>query len=279
MTSRLTVILIAAVAASVSPELAFAQDILSDPVGQSEIRTSATAERSVRPDRATLTLSLSAPGCTPLLAGRAVAARADSIRNALVALGIPRDSLVSASRYNYWRGRIEVVQGSRIEPIPDSILRLQWGDRPIPRPQNHTVPDTTYRAHDEIEIRLRDLSILGRVIDVALTHGITQLSHVRYEATDISMAEEGALREATEKARKRAETIARANGGQLGRTLLLSTQQESRYDRYGLDEVVFTGVGVRGASAGQGPAATEVVQPSIRVVATVYGRWQYVDRK
>lgn len=274
MTDRLTAILVAAILTTVSTEFTFAQEILSDSAGQSEVRTSATAERSVRPDRATLTLSLSAPGRTPSLAGRAVAARADSIRNALVALGIPRDSLVSASRYNYWRGRIEIVQGSRIEPIPDSILRLQWGDRPIPRPQNQNVPDTTYRAHDQIEVRLRDLSVLGRVIDIALLHGITQLSHVRYAATDIGMAEEEALREATQKARKRAETIARANGGELGRTLLLSTQQESRYDRYGLAEI-----GLTGTSAGQAPAATEVVQPTIRVIATVYGRWQYVDRE
>jgi hypothetical protein len=204
-----------------------------------------------------------------------VAARADSLRTASAGLGIPRNSLISAGWFNYWRGRIELVIGNRFEPIPDSILRLEWGDRPIPRPQNRTVPDTSYRAHDAIEVQIRNLTLVGRVIDIALVHGITNLSPVRYQATDTRTAEEAGLREATARARQRAEIIAEAGGGVLGRTLLLSTQQESLYSRYGLDEIVTLSASTSATAA----APTEIVQPQIRVRVTVYGRWEYRDRQ
>ncbi len=70
-----------------------------------EVRTSATVERRVRPDFASFTLTFDATGPTPLAAGRTVAARAEHLRNALAALGIPRDSMDTGNLR--WRGRVE----------------------------------------------------------------------------------------------------------------------------------------------------------------------------
>lgn len=231
----------------------------------SEVRTSATAQRTVRPDLATVRLAFTADGSTPVEAGRALSGRADSLRRSLGALGIPKDSLITASRWYWWNGRIQSVPGTRCVPLPERT------------PDGRTcmmVNDTTYRAHDAIEVHIWDLTKVGAVLDTAMAHGITDISNLQFRATDVAAAQEEALEEATTKARRQAETIARADGVQLGRVLSLSTQGEggSRYpDIYATT-----------ASADSGPRdfarGTTVVQPSIPVSVTVYGRWELVAK-
>jgi len=229
-----------------------------------EVRTTGVAERSARPDLAVITFSFSAPGRTPMAAGQAVAARAERFRRALQALGIPRDSLISGSRWYWWRGRIDsVFSGPRYVPMPRD---------PVTGAVSRAVVDTTFRANDAIEVRIRDLSKVGAAIDTALAHGITTMSGIRFQATDIAAAREEALREATQRAQRQAAAIAEASGGRLGRALSLSSEPEYRYDRYALD---FTAASYAGGSE---PAATQVVQPSIPVRVTVYGRWELLAR-
>src|SRR5688572_19065082 len=80
-----------------------------DGTRMSEVRTVGMAQRTVRPDLAVVTLEFSAVGANPREAGQRVAARADSLRRALHEIGIPRDSLVSGSRWQWWGGRLEVL--------------------------------------------------------------------------------------------------------------------------------------------------------------------------
>jgi len=115
---------------------------------------------------------------------------------------------------------------------------------------------------------------VGPAIDTALAHGIVEISTVRFEATDVSGAQESALREATEHARRQAGAIAEASGGRLGRTLSLSTEREGSYDPYGslgLSAVV-------GTSSANAQSGTEVIEPAIKVRVTVYGRWELLVR-
>ena len=252
--------------------VASAQEVRPDSFSVPEIRTSGTAERRVPPDRASVTLRLSAVGATPSVAGSAVAALADSLRTALAALGVPRDSIINARRYYYWRGRVEVTIGRKLVPIPDSILRREWGDRPIPPSASRVrdVPDTLYRVHDAMDVPVRDLRLVGRVIDLALSYRVTDISPIQYEADNTVAAEEAALLEATERARAKAAIIARAAGGTLGKTLLLSTLQDYGYRDF-LSDVVVTG-------STQAGTPTEVIVPQIVVRATVHGRWQLIER-
>lgn len=235
-----------------------------------EVRTAATAERSVRPELASVTFSFNAIGPTPLAAGRAVAARADSLRRALQALGIPRDSLVSGSRWYWWRGRIEmVVNQPRYVPMPrDPISGVN---------RQKEVRDTAYRAHDAVEVRIRDLSKVGPAIDTAFAHGVADISGIRFTASDVSAAREEALRDATRSARRQAEAIADAGGGRLGRTLWLGTDRDSPYDRY--EQSFDLSISVQNSYAGPDRGAgTEVIRPSIPVRVTVYGRWELLGR-
>lgn len=231
----------------------------------SEIRTSATARRFVRPDFATVKLSFTADGSTPQEAGRALAARADSLRRALGKLGIPKDSLITASHWYWWRGRIESVRGSRCVPLPERT------------PDGRTcmmVNDTTYRAHDAIEVHVHDLSRIGAVLDTALAHQITDISALQFRASNVTAAYEDALKEATSTARRQADAVAAASGARVGRALSLSTYEESRspFDGYRLAAVT---VDSMGESSGPG---TTVVEPSIPVSATVYARWELIEQ-
>jgi uncharacterized protein YggE len=139
------------------------------------------------------------------------------------------------------------------------------------------VRDTTYRAHDAIEVRIRDLSTVGAVLDTATRQGITDISGLQFSATDVTATQEEALREATVRARRKAEAIAAASGLQLGRVLSLSTQSDYA-ERYRFDD--FAGVGVNGAAEGAGERSpTVVVRPSVPVSVTVYGRWELLTKQ
>ncbi len=210
-----------------------------------DVRTAATVQRSVQPDLATVTLEFTADGATPAQAGSRLAGRADSLRRALATLGIPRDSLVNRSRWYWWRGRIETMPG-------------------------------LYRAHDAIEVRIRDLSKLGAVLDTAMGRGITDISGVNFTASDITAVQYDALREATVRARRRAEIIAAASGLQLGRVLSLSTQADYA-ELYRSDDFGFSEATVATRTLAEG-SATVVVQPSVPVSVTVYGRWELIPK-
>jgi uncharacterized protein YggE len=224
----------------------------------SEVRTVGTAQRSVRPDLAVVTLEFSAVGASPREAGQRVASRADSLRKALYDIGIPRDSLVTGSRWQWWGGRLEVLPGAT---------------RHIPPPPGTSGPtlmqqDTAYRAHEVVEVRVRDLSKVGAVIDVALGLRITQISGIRFSAGKTDAAQEEALREASVNARKQALTIAEASGAKLGRIISLSTQPGYDEHRNGVE------VMLRGSEAG---SRTKIVEPLIPVTVSVQGRWELVS--
>jgi uncharacterized protein YggE len=132
--------------------------------------------------------------------------------------------------------------------------------------------DTTYRVREIIQVRIRDLSRVGQVIDTALALGITDISNVTFSATDTRVAEEAAVREATLRAREQAETIAVTTGGRLGRVLSLSTQADYSSHYGSLSEIVVTG------SIEGGRPGTEITAPSVTVRATVFGRWRLEER-
>lgn len=235
---------------------ACAQDTTS-----SQVRTVGTAVRHVAPNLAIVRLNFLAEGRSPQEAGRRLAARADSIRRALISIGVPRDSLATASQWYWWGGRVEVVvsNGRFVQlPRPDSLGRLSYN-----------LQDTLFRARDAIEVRIAQLGKIGAVIDTAMAHGVADISGVQFEASDLSTARYQALREATDDAKRQAESIAASSGMRLGRVLALSTYAEADriYGGVALQSVVMRGMGTAGGG-------TEVIPRSLPVSMTVYSRWE-----
>lgn len=224
-----------------------------------QIRTTGTATRNIRPDRAWLTLKFAVVDSTPALAGQRLALRADSVRQAIIGLGIPRDSLLTGSRWYWWPNRIEAFWlHSHCVPIPDA------------RGGCYSVPDTIYRAREAIEVRISDLSKVGAVIDIALKLRITDISTISFSASDVREAQEAALRDATANARQQADVIAAAGGVRLGRTISLSTQS-SYWDSFSTRGAVLS-------SASPSDGRTEITFPSVPITATVNGIWAIQER-
>lgn len=216
----------------------------------SEIRAAGTAERSVRPDVASLTLRFSVTDSTPGDAGRRLAARADTVRQRLVSLGVPRDSLLTGSRWGWWNRRVEEMVRNDCVPTPD-------------RRSCVNVQDTTYRVHEQIVVRIPDMDLVGRVVDAALDLRIVEVSDVSFYATDTRAAALEATREATIRAREQAEVMASAMGLALGPVLSLGTDRD--YGSVALPDIQVFAASVSG---------TQVTAPSLKVSVTVYGRWR-----
>lgn len=213
------------------------------------IEANGTVTRSVPPNSASMTLTFSVVDSTPARAGARLAIRADSVRRALVAIGIPRDSLITASKWYWWPQRLKLEHGSHCAPLPP------------PRVGCQSVQDSLYRATESIEVRVNDLSKVGAAIDAALGLRVFDISPIRFKATDIRDAQDQALREATTRAREQAAILASAGGVKLGRTLSLSTRSNDYTSQLVLSA---------GPSSGN---STEITFPSVPVTVTVYGRW------
>ena len=212
--------------------------------GTSEVRASGAATVSVDADLAIVTIQYSAGGRSPAIAGRAAALRANAIRAAIIALGIPKDSLPTTGRYGRW--------GSRSELQVRNEMR-----------------DTSYVTNDAFAVRIHDLSMIGRVIDTALAVGAQTISNVEFRATHTTVATIEAIKQATVMARSHAEAAAEASGLKLGRAIELAVD--------GSPMVVASTMAMNeGAMFRMVDASTTVVSPELKVTMSVSGRWELV---
>lgn len=218
------------------------------------VRASGTATVSVRPTLASITFTMSTTNPSASRAGAEVAATADTLRAALAALGIPRDSLVSGSRWRWWRGRLTT-----------NVSRPYCEDPNVAINRCDLRQDTTYTVQDRVEARISNFEVLGDVIDEALRLGITEMSDFQFSTPSQVEAEDRALAEATSRARRRAEIMAEALRSALGRLRVISTEAPSP-GVYGLMPVSLS---TQSYSAGR----TEVIAPTLTISVTVFGTW------
>jgi len=210
----------------------------------SEVRASGTATVAVDADLAIVTIQYSAGGRTPAIAGRAAAMRANAIRAAIVALGIPRDSLPTTGRWGRWGNRSEIQVRNEMR-------------------------DTTYVTSDAFAVRVHDLALIGRVIDTALAVGAQTISNVEFRATNTDAATLEAIRKATLMARRHAEAVAEASGLRLGRAIDFGVDGSPMV--FSASMAMSEGAALRMADAG-----TTVVTPELKVTMSVSGRWELV---
>lgn len=204
-----------------------------------EIHTSGSATRTITSNLVTLTVEFSVRRLTPGDAGRANAQRAVAIRRALVALGIPSDSIITAG----YHAQMTVNAYGR---------------------------DTGFVATNTVVARIRDLRLIGPAIDTSLAEGATRVADVRYRSSGADESFGEALNEATQVARTRAETMAKAAGGRLGRLIELTTQDRAwRGEWFDPRDYSMVGTGLEAPG-------TPIQARSLQVSATVFGRWEFI---
>jgi uncharacterized protein len=208
------------------------------------ISTSAVGETSVVPDRAMLNVAVESQGQTAAAAGAENAKLQSHVIDAVKAAGVAA-AQIRTSGYNVYP---EYAQASGKGP------RV-----------------TGYRAQNTVQIEIRNLESVGKVIDGVLAAGATNLSALSLYASNTDAARREALQKAVAKARADAEVAATAAGGSLGALLELTTEP------FGVPQPIT----LRGMQTGMAMEArmatpTPVESGEITVTAVVHVRWQFV---
>jgi uncharacterized protein len=157
------------------------------------IVTTATEEVEIAPDRAVLTFTVETRARTAAAAGtenaRIQAAVLDTLRRVGIASAQLRTQGVSISpEYEYPRegGRPTVVG---------------------------------YQAQNSIQVEVRQIALIGTVIDAGLSRGATNVGGLRFFASSTESATREAMRKAVQRARADADAIAEAAGGRIAGVL------------------------------------------------------------
>lgn len=92
-------------------------------------------------------------------------------------------------------------------------------------------PITIYVVQNNLEITVRDLDMVGEVIDAAIAAGANQVQSVRFDIENKQDMQVQALENAIKQARMKAEAMARASGVVLGGIRVI-TEQSTSYVPY-----------------------------------------------
>ena len=158
--------------------------------GTPRIVTVATEEVEISPDRAVLMFTVETRARTAAAAGtenaRIQAAVLDTLRRVGIASAQLRTQGVSINpEYEYpGEGRRPTVVG--------------------------------YQAQNSIQVEVRQISLIGTVIDAGLSRGASNVGGLRFFAASTEAATRDALRKAVFRARADADAIADAAGGRVG---------------------------------------------------------------
>jgi uncharacterized protein YggE len=199
------------------------------------IRVSATGEARAQPDQAYLDFAVETAATTAKAASEENAKLMDRVVRALVAAGVPRE-------------RIE-TRNFTVYPEYTSPTPGERQDEPRIR---------GYRTSNMVTARVDDLKRVGALIDAALGAGANRVDAVRFGLRNPERAQAEATRDAVQRARANAETIASALGVRLGEVLDASTAYEP-YRPYAADMRMYS---MRAEAA----AAPTPIQPAEQTV-------------
>ncbi len=200
--------------------------------------TAATGEVSLAPDHARLTFGIVARRTTAAEAATVIAGTMSRVRDSLVALGIPRDS-VPTMGYTIRRQR-------RFDT--DSILG--------------------YDGQTSVVVEIRDFALISGVIEAVIGAGANTVRGIDFRASDQRSARDRAIALAVEEARRDAVALAEAAGRELGELVELSTIS-ARVRAVGAD-LVDRQITVE-------TMAIEVIPRDITVRVQVTARWRLRD--
>jgi uncharacterized protein len=221
------------------------------------IAASAVGESRITPDRAVVRVAVDSRNESAAAAGADVRTKQERVIGAVKAAGIASPQIRTLG-YNV----------SAEYAMPDK------GKPP---------KITGYRASNTVQVEVRNLDIVGKVIDAVLEAGATNIGSVSLYASNTDSARRAAVNSAVAKARGEAEAAASAAGGTLG-TLIELTIDPIGLPRPLLENVVVTSGAVALSSDGSRmpmsfptPAPTAIEAGESLVVAVVRARWQFTS--
>ena len=209
-----------------------------------EVETVGSGERRVAPDRATVTLFIESKAASAATAATNNARAVAAVRDTLRKLGL--DSGASTASYNVGPD----FEAQRTAAPPRRI---------------------GYAARTSVRVSLRQIDLVGRVIDAGLGAGATGVEGVYFEASTAEEGRRAAMADAALAARRDAEAVARALGGSIGPLLSVSTAGGMDPRRL---NVSLRAAG--GMAGGYGATSSEITPNEIVITAGVVTRWRFV---
>ncbi len=177
--------------------------VLAAPTGvaaERQLTVRGTGVVFAEPDMAEVRVGVTTQGADATSAMQANAASAGAIIAALRDLGIaPED-----------------VQTAAVSLAPE-FDRPEPGSREQPRVVG-------YRASNNIQVTVRDLSALGDLLDTLVRAGATDIGRIRLTSSELEMLMDDALALAMGRARDKAKRLSAAAGVELGEVLSISEQ-------------------------------------------------------
>lgn len=175
--------------------------LLAGPAGAQDtttLRVQGAAEVQVAPDRARIAFAVETEAETAREASEANARLMDRVVDALRGTNLP---------------------GLRVETSGYTLT-------PRYRPRRGDEPQQIigYTARNHVRVVVDDVDAVGRLVDTALAEGANRVAGLSFEVQDPDPHRLEALRQAIERARVEAETVAEALGLRLGQPSEVSTQ-------------------------------------------------------
>jgi uncharacterized protein len=164
-------------------------------VGSATLTASGHATISTRPDQALVRLGVVAEAREASLAQQQVNKIIERVINDLRELGLPQEAIQTAH--------------ASIHPVHSYPTPVQGGPPPEPR-------IVGFRASNTLQVKVDDLTLIGRVIDAGIRAGANQLEGLNFQLRDDLPARQRALAAATRQAQAKALTLAETLDLQLG---------------------------------------------------------------
>ncbi|MHB1315428.1 MAG: SIMPL domain-containing protein [Christensenellales bacterium] len=155
-----------------------------------------TGEMDVKPDMATLNLGFNITKPTAEEATKLASDTVDQIKAKLTALGVKEDDMQTTNLYIY----------------PEYEYNEKGESKGI----------VGYRASNMLEVKVRDLTIVGTVIDSAVQAGANTSYGISFGLADPLTHQSETLKLAVENAKKKAGVLAEAAGKKLGDILVMT---------------------------------------------------------
>ena len=231
----------AAIALSATPVVAQQMQVAPPPVPQ--IITNAQGEAIVTPDRATINFAVETRAPTAAVAGADNAHRLRAVMDTLRKLGIPAE-MIRTGGYNVF---------------PEQVYEANKPPR-----------ISGYVAHNTIRVDVRNLELVGKLIDGALASGSNSVGSLSFMSSRIDEVRRQALTDAVSRARLDAEAMARAAGGGIGQLIELSAS----YDN---PRPIPYGPQMMQARAKVADVETPISPGEQTVTASVSARWSFVS--
>ena len=179
--------------------------VQQDNYSKRTVSVSGTGSVTIEADAATIILSVVTRGAEVAKTSEENAKKMTEVQRAVQNAGVKKDSI---STQNY------------------SVYQESHYDQKTGR----QVPDD-YKVTNQIKIKVKKISLVSEVIDLALKSGANQLSSLTYEVTDTEIAKKQARTLAIQQAQESASLLAGASGAKLGKVLSISEHSSQAYPR------------------------------------------------